>query len=303
MSAHACLLLGSIQQDRDPSDKGYPSMQSMHSFLDNRSGDWSRCLKESLRFLRDSWGTRWVGLPLLVDACADFLKLNVTEPTEITAKLLTVAREVAGEIEADSASNALYAEPCYHNRLHFADVLTIVTLQSAIESQHSNVSDTQWQATLILVAIAHDLRHPGRVNHHGSEIEQLSVNALRPYLQKHAVPDLWSKRIERIILSSDFSLVSENHQRVAGKAFSWDTDWAIVLLNEADVMASVLEEFGRELGVALASEWALAGLLMHNSVATDQGRLDFLSSTIFSSYSATTLGAPTERLKQLAGHR
>lgn len=277
-------------------------MPSTHSFLDNRSDDWRECLHDSLRFLRDSWATQWVGLPFLVDACADFLKLNATEPTEITAKLLTVAREVADEIEADSASHASYVEPHYHNRLHFADVLTTVTLQSAIESQHSNASDTPWQAALILVAIAHDLHHPGRVNHYGSEIEHLSVNALRPYLHAHAVPDLWSKRIERIILSSDFSLVSENHQRVAGKAFTWDTDWAIVLLNEADVMASVLEEFGGELGVALASEWALAGLPMHHSVATDQGRLDFLGSTVFSSYSATTLGAPTERLKQLAGH-
>jgi hypothetical protein len=278
-------------------------MQSMHSFLDNRSEDWRECLKESLTFLRDSWDTQWVGLPLLVDACADFLKLNATEPTEITAKLLAVAREVADEIEAASANNSLYVEPRYHNRLHFADVLATVTLQSAIESQQSNASDPPWQAALILVAIAHDLRHPGRVNHHRSEIEQLSVNALRPYLQAHAVPDLWSKRIERIIVSSDFSLVSENHQRIAGKAFSWDTDWAIVLINEADVMASVLEEFGRELGVALANEWALAGLPMHNSVATNQGRLDFLRSTMFSSYSATILGARTERLKQLAGHR
>lgn len=274
-------------------------MQTTHSFLDNRSGDWRGCLDESLRFLRKSWATQWVGLPFVVDACADFLDLNGNAQTDISAKLLAAAREVAFEIEADSANNSLYAEPHYHNRLHFADVLTTVTLQAAIESEHSKLIDTQWQTALILIAIAHDFQHPGRINRYGAEIEQLSVDALRPHLHTHAVPDKWIERIERVILASDFSLVSKNHDRVAGKAFSWNIDWVTVLMNEADVMASVLEEFGCELGVALANEWALASVPMHSSVATKQGRLDFLASTIFSSHSATVLGVPNDRLTQL----
>ena len=275
----------------------------MHSFLDNRSGDWKGCLHTSLKLLRESWATQWVGLPFVVDACANFLKLKATTLTEDGAKFLAVAREVALQIEADRSRSPSSEEPHYHNRLHFADVLTTVTLQAAIESEHSNLSDKQWQAVLILIAIAHDLQHPGRVNHHVAEIEQLSVDALRPHLKTHAVPDLWIKRIEHIILSSDFALVSKNHARVAGKSFAWNVDWAIVLINEADVMASVSEAFGSELGCALASEWALAALPMHSSVATAQGRLDFLASTFFSSYSAAVLGAPIERLKQLGGHR
>lgn len=281
-------------------------MQPMHSFLDNRSGDWKECLDTSLRFLRQSWATQWVGLPSVVDACADFLNLKSITLTEDSAKFLAVAREVALQIETDANNRCRVSspeEPHYHNRLHFADVLATITLQAAIESEHSNLSDKPWQAALILIAIAHDLQHPGRINHHFAEIEQLSVDALRPYLKKHAVPDAWIKRIEHVILSSDFALVSKNHARVAGKAFSWNTDWAIVLINEADVMASVSEAFGSELGFALASEWATASLPMHSSVATDQGRLDFLASTFFSSYSATLLGVPVERLKQLGDHR
>ncbi len=278
----------------------------MRSFLDNRSGDWRECLNTSLRLLRESWATQWVGLPFVIDACANFLNLKSTTLTEDGAKCLAVAREVALQIEADSNNRcraASCAEPRYHNRLHFADVLTTVTLQAAIESEHSNLSDKPWQAALILIAIAHDLQHPGRINHHFAEIEQLSVDALRPHLKAHAVPELWIKRFEHVILSSDFSLVSKNHARVAGKAFAWNIDWAIVLINEADVMASVSEAFGSELGVALSNEWAMAGLPMHSAVATEQGRLDFLASTIFSSYSATLLGASTERLKQLGDHR
>lgn len=296
----------SLTQSPSSSQKGTTELQTMHSFLDNRSGDWKDCLNASLRFLRQSWATQWVGLPFVVDACANFLNLKATTLTEDGAKFLAVAREVALQIEADSINRcrALSSEePHYHNRLHFADVLTTVTLQAAIESEHSNLSDKPWQAALILIAIAHDLQHPGRVNHHLAEIEQLSVDALRPHLKAHAVPELWIERIERVILSSDFALVSKNHARIAGKAFSWNMDWAIVLMNEADVMASVSETFGSELGFALASEWATASLPMHSSVATDQGRLDFLASTFFSSYSATILGAPVERLKQLGDHR
>lgn len=285
------------------SEKEISKMQTTHSFLDNRSGDRRGCLVESLRFLRKSWATQWVGLPFVVDACADFLDLNGNAQTDISAKLLAAAREVAYEIEADSASNSLYVEPHYHNRLHFADVLTTVTLQAAIESEHSKLIDTQWQTALILIAIAHDYQHPGRINRYGAEIEQLSVDALRPYLHTHAVPNKWIERIERVILVSDFSLVSKNHDRVAGEAFSWNIDWVTVLINEADVMASVLEEFGSELGVALANEWALASIPTHRSVATEKGRLEFLASTLFSSYSATLLGVPTDRLKQLGLHQ
>uniref|UniRef100_UPI0040472968 hypothetical protein n=1 Tax=Orrella sp. TaxID=1921583 RepID=UPI0040472968 len=278
-------------------------LQSMHSFLDNNSGDWRECLNTSLRFLRESWASQWVGLPFVVDACANFLNLNATTLTDDGTNLLAVAREVASLIEADSSRSPSSEEPHYHNRLHFADVLTTVTLQAAIESGRSNLGDKQWQAALILIALVHDFQHPGRVNHHLAEIEQLSVDALRPHLKTHALPDLWIKRIEHVILSSDFALVSKNHARVAGKSFAWNVDWAIVLINEADVMASVSEAFGSELGFALASEWATASLPMHSSVATDQGRLVFLASTFFSSYSAAVLGAPIERLKQLGGHR
>ena len=282
--------------------KEHSRLHKTSSFLDNRSGDWRDCLNSSLRFLRQSWDTQWVGLPFVVDACANFLNLNATTLNVTGTKLLAVAQELALDIDRHASHHSSTAEPAYHNRLHFADVLTTVSIQAAIEGTRCPSKDTDWLAALILIALAHDLNHPGRINQHCAEIEQLAVDALQPYLHKHAVARLWSSRIERVILSSDFSLVSENHKRVAGKSFAWNVDWAIVLINEADVMASVSEAFGAELRCALAREWALASVPMHSSVATDQGRLDFLASTVFSSYSAAVLGAPRERLKQLGDH-
>jgi len=275
-------------------------LQTTASFLDNRADDWRDCLNGSLRFLRESWATDWVGLAFVVDACAHFLNLNMTQQSVTGAKLLTIAKTLALQIEEGAARNASRDEPHYHNRLHFADVLTIITVQVAIESTRCRPKDPDWLAAVLLIAIAHDLNHPGRVNRFCAEIEQMSVNVLRPHLQAHAVADVWVQRIEDVILASDFTLVAKNHARVSGRAFAWNKDWVSVLLNEADVMASVLEEFGGDLSRALASEWALVSFPGHRTVATAQGRRDFLATTLFSSDSASRLGAPIDRDKQLS---
>ena len=290
------------------------------SYLDNAAGDWRACLDASLAFLRCSWdgqrlesgdgarNGRWVGLPFLVDACADFLDIANAAPSAVSAKLIAVARQVATQVEAEGGCGVDSAEPGYHNRLHFSDSLTTITLQAAIESQRLGVDlgldegfdAADWKAALVLIALAHDFRHPGRVNGARAEIEQQSFDALKPYLQQHAVPALWVERIEAVILRSDFSMVADNHQRVADLPFSWCTDWAAVLLNEADIMASASPVFGPRLSRALAAEWELIGFAAYRLVATPQGRSAFLQSIEFSSPSAGVLGAAQRVRQQLA---
>jgi hypothetical protein len=282
------------------------------AFLNNAAGDWRACLDVSLAYLRQSWDGqrtesgdgardgRWVGLPFLVDACADFLGIGGAAPGATSATLIAVARQVAAQIEAEGGCGVDSAEPGYHNRLHFSDSLTTITLQAAIESQRLGVDDADWKAALLLIALGHDFRHPGRVNGARAEIEQQSFDALKPYLQQHAVPALWVERIEAVILRSDFSMVADNHQRVADLPFSWCTDWAAVLLNEADIMASASPDFGPRLSRALAAEWELIGFAAYRSVATPQGRSAFLQSIEFSSPSAGVLGAAQRVRQQLA---
>jgi len=294
------------------------------SYLDQSGGDWRACLDASLSYLRQSWdgqrpgsgdGARdggWAGLPVLVDACSNFLGLGGVAPSATSAKLLAVARQVAAQIEAEGGCGVDSAEPGYHNRLHFSDSLTTITLQAAIESQRLagdlgldlalalGLDDADWKAALLLIALGHDFRHPGRVNGARAEIEQQSFEALKPYLQQHAVPVVWMERIEAVILRSDFSVVADNHRRVAGQDFSWCTDWATVLLNEADIMASASPVFGPRLSRALAAEWELIGFAAYRTVATPQGRSAFLQSIEFSSPSAGVLGAAQRVRQQLA---
>jgi len=211
-----------------------------------------------------------------------------------------VAREVAAQIEAEGGCGVASAEPGYHNRLHFSDSLTTITLQVAIESQRLGLDDADWKAAMVLIALAHDFRHPGRVNGLRSEIEQQSFDAFKPHLQQQAVPAPWMERIEAVILRSDFSMVADNHRRVAGQDFSWCNDWAAVLLNEADIMASASPVFGPRLSQALAQEWELVGFAAYRSVATPQGRVAFLQSIEFSSPSSGVLGVAQRVQQQLA---
>jgi hypothetical protein len=268
-------------------------------YLNPADGDWRACFDASLLFLRQSWDNRWVGLPFLVDACADFLHLGGLHQTNTTTKLLAAAREVATQIEADADLGTIGAEPRYHNRLHFSDSLTTITIQSAIESARWQAYDAEWSAAMLLIAVAHDFRHPGRVNAVRAEIEQKSFATLRPYLAQNQVPEPWLGRVEAVILQSDFSTVAENHHRVAGRDFSWCTDWATVLLNEADIMASIDPLFGPRMGQALSAEWELIQFSAYRTVATEGGRRDFLRSVQFSSYSAGVLGAAEKVRYQL----
>jgi hypothetical protein len=259
--------------------------------------DWPGCLDDSLAWIRSSWHGNWVGLPQLLARCAEFLGLHASPLSSDSQVLLDAALEVARLVEQQAACGVL--EPAYHNRLHFADSLTAITVQTAIESAQWGIDEPDWKAALLLLAVAHDYQHPGKVNTCVSELEHLTMEALKPVLRSHDVPPDWVERIETLVLRTDFALVPENHQRVHGLPFSWCTDWATVLLNEADTLASSSERFGPALGLALAAEWQAIAFPAHAVVATAQGRRGFLEHIRFSSCSAGVLGAPQWVQRQL----
>ena len=266
-------------------------MMAPATYLDLHGANWSTCLLGSYAYLRSSWQTQWRGLAKVVQDCASFLQINAMPDDSQTRLLLDLALAVARQIEAENGCGTETPEPHYHNRLHFADSLTTITLQCSLEAQHGAAPDSAWQAALLLIAVSHDFHHPGRVNRHTSDIESASVNALLPLMQSMHLSEVWIERIRTIILRSDFTLVRENHARVAGLPFGWNTDWATVLLNEADIMASASSEYGMPLSLALSKEWEAIGFAPYASVATASGRRDFLSNIQFSTYSGQTLSA------------
>ena len=265
-------------------------MKSSIQYLNLKEDLWHECLESSYGFLRASWPGNWLGMPSVLLECLRFLNLQENNLSEAGRGMLAAAKSVAYEIEKHAENLSELEEPKYHNRLHFADALTSMSVQLSILVALKKEANQDWMACALLTCIAHDFFHPGKVNLVESEIERQSVNFLKPILKSHSVPDEWRKIIDTVIVRSDFAVVHQNHAHVAGKAFEWNLKWLCVLLNEADVMASASAKFGPELGESLAQEWRLIDFPLHSSVASLEGRKNFLKQLIFSSPSSLVLG-------------
>jgi hypothetical protein len=265
-------------------------VKSSIQYLNLKEDLWHECLESSYGFLRASWPGNWLGMSFVLLECLRFLNLQENNMSEAGRSMLKAAQSVAFEIEKHAETLSELNEPRYHNRLHFADALTSISVQLAILVMLKKEANQDWMACALLTCIAHDFVHPGKVNLAESEIEKQSVNFLKPILKSHSVPDEWQKIIDTVIVRSDFAVVHQNHAQVAGKAFEWNLEWLCVLLNEADVMASASAKYGPELGQSLAQEWRLIDFPLHSSVASLEGRKKFLKQLIFSSPSSLVLG-------------
>jgi hypothetical protein len=229
-------------------------------------------------------------MPIILDDCLKFLNLHHNNLSEAAKSMLDAAKSVALEIENQAQGEKKKNEPKYHNRLHFADALTSISIQLAILNKAQKQDSHDWMMCALLTCLSHDFGHPGKVNSFESEIEIQSVDSLKPILISHSVPEEWITIIETAIVRSDFAIVHRNHVDVAAKSFDWNLNWLCVLLNEADVMASASSKYGPNLGNALAQEWQLIGFPPHAVVSTLEGRNSFLKQVVFSSPASLVLG-------------
>jgi hypothetical protein len=274
-------------------------MNQQSPYLQLSADDWSSCLDESLQYLHASWSQSWMGLPLILLACMDFLELNESTLSASANSMLTAALAIASDSELRCSDNKHLDEPKFHNRLHTADVITAMTLQMAIETKLSGSREPDWLAAGLLMAVGHDFMHSGGVNASESQIEILSCTFIHPYLLKYAVPQVWVQRIETAIVRSDLALTAHNHRLVQGAEFQWNQAWLNVLLNEADILPSTNPALGPSWSEALSREWMFYGFEGYKTVATRQGREAFLRSAAFSSASSRVLQAPQRCQAQL----
>lgn len=266
----------------------------------NEGLGWEPCLRGSLQHIRSSWSTQWQGLPFFLDQSIRFLKLDANLP-DSTQTILRCAKSLSQRIESFFVVNKLdFHEPAYHNRLHFADTLCCMSMQLAIETDRQEFKDLDWMATALLAALCHDFGHQGKINTFTSEIESQTVELLQPVMDDFKLPVTTQQLVSECILKSDFSLAKQNHLEIQNAEFAYNQVWLNVILNESDIMASCLPEFGIELGNSLSSEWKSANFAPHASVATASGRIGFLSSAKFSSHSSKVLKMNEKIASQIA---
>ena len=256
----------------------------------------------TLRNLRIKWPNAWPGLPVVLNACIHRLwPEGVPQSGSQAQKLLHAAKNMASHME--DVANASSYEPNYHNRLHTADALTaICLLMQSLKMQKFKLSD-EWTAALLLAVSSHDVLHPGGANGFVQEFEQRSADEMRDIAQGLNMDAVWTDRVSELILRTDPTLVAANHDLVKDTLFKMNLDWACVLINEADILASATSIYGPELGQSLAQEWALKNHPLHHLVGTPQGRLQFLSSLRFSSPAAEFFGMADDVAQQIESLR
>ena len=273
-------------------------------FLNLQNNDWPSCLSDSLVALHNSWATGWVGLRRVIEALLEWTYqgqlLSKESLSEDAALMIELALHVADLIDAEALKDKAAVDHPYHNRLHFAQVVTGVVIEYSIQAKEVPDEGGEWLACLLLSAIGHDYRHTGDVNRSPMEIERLSVQALLPVFNKLGLPDKWKNIVSQVILNTDVPTSREVHARVKGRPFSWDIDWASVLLTESDHMASVSQALGPGLGHALSVEWHGISSPPDPQVATNEGRQRYLRSLVFSSHASRVLGLGRSVEEQLA---
>ena len=243
--------------------------------------DWMQLYLATLQNLRSTWPHSWPGLPVVLEACMHRL-WSGHAPTMASpaGQLLQAAQAMARHMEDLAQQTA--DEPQYHNRLHTADALTAVCLLMQALQDKGHALGDEWIAAIVLAVTSHDALHPGGANGFLQEFEQRSAMEMRRVSQKWLVDPLWLDRVSEMILRTDPSLVAGNHDKVNGLGFDMNLDWACVLINEADILASATAQHGNELGHALAAEWAVKKHPLSSVVGTAQGRLQFLAMLRFS---------------------
>lgn len=235
---------------------------------------------------------------MVLNACVEKHWPHARPVSRDSMAMLDTAIAMAEHMET-FARNSKY-EPHYHNRLHTADALVSLTwLMQALQAQGYGVPD-DWAACLLLCVTSHDVLHPGGANSYLQEFESQSVEQLKRLATQFGVSEPWLDTASYLILHTDPSLVTANHDKVAHRAFVMNQDWAVVLMNEADILASATKAFGPKLGNALASEWEYRKHPLHALVGTDAGRMQFLSSLRFSTPASKALYLPQEVAQQIA---
>lgn len=263
------------------------SATGQHALMDS--------LELSLRNLRDCWPEPWPGLALVFDRCVQRLGWSADGSSPRLQALTRAAHAIAAEIERDGRARMQQGrEPEYHNRLHIADTLVCMTHLLLAHRQARPAATVKADAEYLglVVMLGHDFLHSGQVNRFPGELESLAVSQLQPILRQYGVQPEDIETIGHCILKTDPTGVRQSHELIVGRPFVLDDrDCLVVLVDEADILASTLPVTALSQTERLAHEWSLLSLPSAKTLLQPASRIYFLEkAALFSSPAANLLG-------------
>ena len=211
---------------------------------------------------------------------------------------LVAAAHIVEQVGAMQARQG--AEPPYHNRLHMAD--TVVGMAALLRArrewaQYLSRSLEHTELLCLLAMVIHDFQHDGRINEAPGEMERLSLQRFLPHARAIGLSlEDWTT-VTRLVINTDPATVGQLHEEFRrfepAPGAALDLREMAVLVTEADVLASVLPNTGRQLGQSLTREWVRHHPERAARVTTPEGRLGFLAlGARFSSPASRHLGVP-----------
>lgn len=265
--------------------------------MNNKYSSLQDLQRELARF-REYWAGSWPGLPAIATDC--LLSLGYRQEQALEPHLQAVLAcigKAAAAVEQNCRERELSdAEPAYHNRLHIADTLAslacLLLNQRAADGAPPEDGPSRAEWLMMLAMVAHDYLHTGRVNQFPAELEQASVDGLRPLMADCGMADEDQALVAELILMTDPTRVGRTHDAVRSKAFDLaEFDAMAVLLQESDILASALPQIGIEQTRRLAVEWAKFSEKMASGLLQTGGRIVFLRDYArFSSPASERLG-------------
>ena len=169
---------------------------------------------------------------------------------------------LVADVEAFPAANA------YHNRLHTLDTMWAMKLLCAT-AVRNGIALPLPPHLLILVMLGHDLRHPGGTGGAQGDLERLSADVVAAFARASGLPDALTAKIVDLILATRVRV--QLGARAAGAI-----ELSPGLVGEADVLASLLPDIGRDLAACLTLEMAAAGEPVAAPFESPPVRLAFL---------------------------
>jgi hypothetical protein len=248
-------------------------------------------LKQAMLFDSQSDGTQLEKHFTLCDrleTLAEFVEDLINTPLWASKRchggnLPEACQKLAASIDAYVGSKA---EPAYHSRRHFKEVCLSLSflLQSGQSLAVMNPDASVWSVNdqncwiLLLAAIAHDFGHEGRPNRRHGELEEKACALAEEVLGTSlSLPVGCLQTIKTLILSTEPSLYNDLIKLAdnAGERICTE-DVMKVLLVEADLLASMLPNYGVVLGKLLAEEYRTEAPALASLIDSAEGRQGFL---------------------------
>lgn len=213
------------------------------------------------------------------------------------------AHEAAAAIERVIAARADgVAEPPYHDRYHFAEVVRAMAALLA-EALRLDLVDADSAAIGLVAMVGHDLDHDGSCMARTPSLETIAAAHADRLAAEAGVGPKARALLGHVIMGTTTAEVGANARRAAGQLppgpFGAQADLLRALANEADGAASLTPTLGWRLSDALAAEWQDEMPDMAERVASCTGRLTFLTHFPVFSQPATALGFPRVRDAQV----